>query len=94
MAFNFQRFSNYKNNLSKKFLEFVEFFNTDECVQTDTKESGFGKGFGLLHSGGRMEIINDRIAMLDESIPAEYWEKQELLTLPNYENYINLKAYI
>jgi hypothetical protein len=37
-----------------------------------------------------MEIINDRIAMLDDSIPAEYWEKQELLTLPNYENYINL----
>jgi len=46
-------------NLSKNFLEFSEFFNTDECVQTDTRESGFGKGFGLLHSGGRMEIIND-----------------------------------
>ena len=37
-----------------------------------------------------MKIINDRISILDENNPVEYWEKQELLTLPYYEYYVNI----
>lgn len=48
-----------KAEINYNFLDFKNFFFEKDCVQTNVKSSGFGNGWGLLHSGGRMVIYND-----------------------------------
>lgn len=48
-----------KAEINYNFLDFKDFFFESDCVQTNVKSSGFGNGWGLLHSGGRMVIYND-----------------------------------
>jgi len=71
--------------LNVKFLNFKEFFSVNECVVTNTRESGYGNGWGLLHSGGRMVIYSNKNA-LENSILLTTGELQNRPLSQNHDS--------